>query len=166
MIIEKIEIKNFKSHLNSEIQFNPGITLIIGENGAGKSTILEAISFALYKQHSSSKLSDLIRTNNNNQVYNTMEVSLIFISNGNHYKIIRTRDKSKSASTLYSLYLNEDNTYKIKDILCEGDKNVNKEIERILQMDADLFLNAIYVRQGEIAELISKTPSQKKKTYS
>ena len=163
MIIEKIEIKNFKSHLNSEIQFNPGITLIIGENGAGKSTILEAISFALYKQHSSSKLSDLIRTNNNNQVYNTMEVSLIFISNGNHYKIIRTRDKSKSASTLYSLYLNEDNTYKIKDILCEGDKNVNKEIERILQMDADLFLNAIYVRQGEIAELISKTPSQKKK---
>ena len=163
MIIEKIEIKNFKSHLNSEIQFNPGITLIIGENGAGKSTILEAISFALYKQHSSSKLSDLIRTTNNNQVYNTMEVSLIFISNGNHYKIIRTRDKSKSASTLYSLYLNEDNTYKIKDILCEGDKNVNKEIERILQMDADLFLNAIYVRQGEIAELISKTPSQKKK---
>ena len=163
MIIEKIEIKNFKSHLNSEIQFNPGITLIIGENGAGKSTILEAISFALYKQHSSSKLSDLIRTTNNNQVYNTMEVSLIFISNGNHYKIVRTRDKSKSASTLYSLYLNEDNTYKIKDILCEGDKNVNKEIERILQMDADLFLNAIYVRQGEIAELISKTPSQKKK---
>ena len=139
MIIEKIEIKNFKSHLNSEIQFNPGITLIIGENGAGKSTILEAISFALYKQHSSSKLSDLIRTNNNNQVYNTMEVSLIFISNGNHYKIIRTRDKSKSASTLYSVYLNEDNTYKIKDILCEGDKNVNKEIERILQSLSKLF---------------------------
>ncbi|WP_461462013.1 AAA family ATPase [Methanobrevibacter sp.] len=163
MIIEKLELKNFKSYLNTKIQFNPGITLIIGENGAGKSTILEAISFALFKQHSSNKISDLIRTSNDKTIPNTMEVTLEFISNGNHYKVTRSKDKSKSQAKLYYKHLNQDKSNYVNNIICEGDRSVNNEIENILQMDADLFLNAIYVRQGEIAELISKTPSEKKK---
>ncbi|WP_295722364.1 SMC family ATPase [uncultured Methanobrevibacter sp.] len=163
MIIEKLELKNFKSYLNTKIQFNPGITLIIGENGAGKSTILEAISFALFKQHSSNKISDLIRTSNDKTILNNMEVTLEFISNGNHYKVTRSKEKSISHAKLYYKQLNHDKSNYVNTMICEGDRSVNNEIENILQMDADLFLNAIYVRQGEIAELISKTPSEKKK---
>ena len=36
------------------------------------------------------------------------------------------------------------------------------EIRQILDIDSDLFLNAIYIRQGEIAELVDKTPAEKK----
>ena len=48
MIFTKLKLNNFKSHENTVISFNKGISVIVGENGAGKSTILEAISFALF----------------------------------------------------------------------------------------------------------------------
>ena len=36
----------------------------------------------------------------------------------------------------------------------------------MLDMDGDLFLNAVYVRQGEIADFIDKAPSEKKQMIS
>mgnify|MGYP000760429362 CR=1 FL=1 len=49
MIFTKLTLNNFKSYGHEVIKFGDGITVIVGENGAGKSTILEAISFALFK---------------------------------------------------------------------------------------------------------------------
>lgn len=46
MHIEKIIIENFKAIANIEIEFQPGINLLIGDNGVGKTSILEAISVA------------------------------------------------------------------------------------------------------------------------
>ena len=53
-------MENFKSHKNTLIEFDTGISLIIGGNGAGKSSILEAVSFALFKQHTSKRIDQLI----------------------------------------------------------------------------------------------------------
>ena len=50
MIFTRLKLYNFKSHKHTVIGFDKGISVIVGENGAGKSTILEAISFALLKQ--------------------------------------------------------------------------------------------------------------------
>lgn len=61
MIIESIEMENFKSHSNTRLEFNTGISIIIGENGAGKSSILEAVSFALFKQYSGRKIEELVK---------------------------------------------------------------------------------------------------------
>jgi predicted ATP-binding protein involved in virulence len=47
MYIEKIAIKNFKAIENIEIDFRPGFNLLIGDNGVGKSSVLEAITVAL-----------------------------------------------------------------------------------------------------------------------
>ncbi|MEK5099080.1 AAA family ATPase [Bacillus sp. FSL W8-0848] len=47
MYIEKIKIKNYKQFKNLEVKFNPLINILIGENGAGKTSILEAISYVL-----------------------------------------------------------------------------------------------------------------------
>lgn len=44
MKISKIKIKNLRNHSSSEITFSDGINLIYGQNGSGKTTILEAIS--------------------------------------------------------------------------------------------------------------------------
>jgi exonuclease SbcC len=63
MIFNRLKLKNFKSHENTVINLEPCINLIIGENGAGKSTILEAISFALFKQYTTKKIADLVKTN-------------------------------------------------------------------------------------------------------
>ncbi len=153
MIFKQLELTNFKSHQHNIINFNSGITLIIGENGAGKSTIFEAISFALYKKYTGDKIDDLIRTNNT-----TMSVKLNFVSNGTKYKITRTRTNNQSRAKLER----KDENLSQYITIAEGDRTVNEQIQEILEMDADLFLNAIYIRQGEIANLISKSPSERK----
>ena len=40
MIFKRLRLKNFKSYANEVINFDKGITVIIGQNGAGKSSIL------------------------------------------------------------------------------------------------------------------------------
>lgn len=147
MIFKQLILTNFKSHQHNIINFNSGVTLIIGENGAGKSTIFEAISYALYKKYTGDKIDDLIRTNQN-----TMTVALTFISNGTEYTITRKRTNQQSKATLQ----------KQGTTIAEGDKTVNQHIQEILDMDSELFLNTTYIRQGEIANLISKSPAERK----
>jgi len=48
MIIKNIKLKNIRSYINQEIRFENGITLLSGDIGSGKSTILLAIDFALF----------------------------------------------------------------------------------------------------------------------
>lgn len=153
MIIENLEMKNFKSHKDTKIDFDTGITIIMGGNGAGKSSILEAVSFALFKQHSSKKIEQLITLGD---VKNKLYIKLDFTSNGRTYRVTRERGKTGSKASIL-----------IKDRggfqnLASGDSQVTQEIQSILEMDGDLFLNAVYVRQGEIADLVDKTPSEKK----
>lgn len=154
MIFTKLTLNNFKSYGHEVIKFGDGITVIVGENGAGKSTILEAISFALFKQHTAKKIDDLVRNGSDENMY----VDLEFVSNGKEYKIHREKTKSCLKSTLL-----KKTTSKGQFIpSCAGDKEVANEIQSILDIDSDLFLNAIYIRQGEIAELVDKTSSEKK----
>ena len=151
MIFTKLKLENFKSHENTTIKFDKGISVIVGENGAGKSTILEAISFALFKQHTAKKIDDLVR---NNADY--MSVSLEFISNGREYRVLRTK-KSNLKSSIYK----RTSTQGDYVLICTGDREVANEIHQVLDIDSDLFLNAIYIRQGEIADLVDKTPAEK-----
>ncbi|AFZ70362.1 ATPase involved in DNA repair [Caldisphaera lagunensis DSM 15908] len=46
-ILDSLEIENFLSHKNTKINFSSGSLAFVGENGAGKSSILEALYFAL-----------------------------------------------------------------------------------------------------------------------
>ncbi|WP_407453213.1 AAA family ATPase [Methanobrevibacter sp.] len=153
MIFTKLRLNNFKSHENTVIRFEKGISVIVGENGAGKSTILEAISFALFKQHTGKKIEELVRNN-----ADSMSVELEFISNGSQYKIVREK-KSNLKSSIYKKTSSDGNYIHI----CTGDKEVANEIKQVLDIDSDLFLNAIYIRQGEIAELVDKSSADRKK---
>ena len=48
MLIKNIKLKNIRSYIDEEIDFDKGITLLSGDIGSGKSTILLAIDFALF----------------------------------------------------------------------------------------------------------------------
>mgnify|MGYP000596944186 CR=1 FL=1 len=48
MLITHLELEDFKSYAAERIDFHPGTNAIIGANGAGKSSLLEAIGFALF----------------------------------------------------------------------------------------------------------------------
>lgn len=48
MHIKKVELENIKSHVSAVFDFERGSTAITGENGAGKTTIIEAIAWTLF----------------------------------------------------------------------------------------------------------------------
>ena len=48
MRIVSVHLKNIKSHRDKELSFSPGINVLSGANGSGKSTIFEAIGYALF----------------------------------------------------------------------------------------------------------------------
>jgi exonuclease SbcC len=152
MIIENVKMENFKSHRNTSVDLGTGISIVMGENGAGKSSILEAVSFALFKQHSGKRMEQLIMNNTDK-----MSVTLTFQVNGRRYRI--KRDRSKKSGAHAKLGIMDGNNFMP---MATGEKTVTEEVKRLLEMDGDLFLNAVYVRQGEIADLIEKSPAEKK----
>ena len=48
MILDRLVLKNFKRFRDAEIFFKDGITGVLGNNGTGKSSLVQAIFFALY----------------------------------------------------------------------------------------------------------------------
>ncbi|XRP97144.1 AAA family ATPase [Methanocaldococcus sp. 16A] len=150
MIINSIKMNNFKSHVNTKIDFNEGIIAIIGENGSGKSSIFEAMFFALFGADALKKMGlsyDAVITKNRK----AMTVELDFKVNGNNYKIIREYNGRSSAKL-----------YKNGTLYARTVSEVNKAISDILGIDKDIFLNSIYIKQGEIANLLNLQPSERK----
>ncbi len=87
MILEKVKIEDFRSHRLTDLSFNEGITVIIGGNGSGKTSILDAINFALFKQKPEKvNMDDIIRRGSRET-----KVTVIFHANGRKFKVVRGR---------------------------------------------------------------------------
>ena len=155
MIVEEVSLRDFRSHARTKVSLTDGVTVIVGENGSGKSTILEAINFALFKGNRRSVLlDDLIRRGTA-----MASVSIIFHENGRRYRVERKRAVGRAAgSSLYEIKANGEET-----LIAKGEAEVTREIERILGMNSEVFTSAVYIRQGEIDALLSIEPSEKKK---
>lgn len=61
MLLKKLKIKNIRSYKNAEIEFPEGSSLLMGDIGSGKTSILLAIEFALFGLQPSQKGSSLLR---------------------------------------------------------------------------------------------------------
>ncbi len=144
MQIKKLKMHNFKQYKDVEISFTEGLTGFIGKNGAGKSTIFDAIHLALYGKFSSNKelcKNDLASDKDN------FSVALIFEDKGKAYKV--TRDyRGKSLSAKAELF--EDH-----NLIASGASEVNKSINRILKMDAKNFENSFFSKQKDVTSLLT-----------
>ena len=47
-MIRNVELVNFLAHSDTKLEFDSGATVFVGENGAGKSSIIDAITFSLF----------------------------------------------------------------------------------------------------------------------
>jgi exonuclease SbcC len=94
LIIQKVELKNIKSYKNGTIDFQEGITSLYGLNGAGKSTIVEAIGFTLFDFSPPYNQSEFVRKGEK-----TGEITVTFTgSDGITYMVTRKCGSSQSYS--------------------------------------------------------------------
>lgn len=144
MQINKIRIINFKQFKAAEITFPEGLTGFIGSNGSGKSTILEAVSYALYGRTSNAK--EAIR-NDNSSAKEPVEIEVQFSDKSKDYTIRRElRGKNLSAQA---------------ELFCEGAliasqaTEVNKQIIKLLKIDYKNFKRSYFSEQKDVAALLS-----------
>lgn len=156
MIIRQLELKNFLSHEHSLISFNKGVTVIYGHNGAGKSSIIDAIKFALFGDQNRGNIADLIRRG-----AKELEVDLDFDIGPDKYRITRIMSMGKSGINKRDATLTRNSS-----VLSTTVNSVNDTVGGILDIDKSAFLNSVFVEQGEIDSLISKTSSEREKTFS
>jgi len=142
-LIKEVKIEGFRSHSHSKVSFERGISLIAGKNGAGKSSILDAILVALYSSSpTGTKKGNLIRDGAGGY-----KIKLKFVLGDKEYEIIR----SSGRGTLL----------RGNGLLIDGDSRVTEWIEKMLG-PAHVFTNAIYVRQGEIDGIVRDDESREK----
>lgn len=156
MIIDFLELNNFISHAETRINFSGGINVILGNNGAGKSSMMDGIRFALFGDSGRGNNSDLIRHGNS-----VSTVRLGFHINEDKYEITRkiSITKGEDSKTDAEMRRN-DETY------ANGAKSVNASVESLFKISRDLFFNSIFVKQGEIDQLVSEKPADRKKLFS
>ncbi|WP_035987855.1 AAA family ATPase [Leptolyngbya sp. KIOST-1] len=110
MQILSVALQNFKTHRDRYFEFQPGTNAICGENGAGKTSILEAIAWVLFNYQGDYAKEDLIRNGSG-----SAQVTVTFTSNydGRTYQVQRCTQRGYA---LFDPQLNERLAYtRIKD---------------------------------------------------
>ncbi|MEM7815886.1 MAG: AAA family ATPase [Candidatus Aenigmatarchaeota archaeon] len=141
-MITRVSLKGWKSHLDSELEFSKGVNAIIGIMGSGKTSVMDGISFALYGnfpalQSRKVTISDLIMKKP--QRKSKAEIELVFSVNGNSYSIKRVIEERGTTVA----EIRKDG--RLVDV---NPQNVTKQVEKILQMDYELFSRAVYSEQN------------------
>ena len=154
MILTNLKLENFKKYTNFEIAFESGLIGIIGKNGAGKSTIFEAILFALYGELKSKGDKEVVR-NSNASSKDAVIVELDFEFDNIEYKVIREfRGKTLSANA---------KLYKNSELITTGAKEVTTSIINLTKMSKDAFVHTLFASQKELTSLSNSKPEDRKK---
>lgn len=156
MILKKISLQNFLSHSDSVVEFNPnGITAIIGENGSGKSSIIEAIQFALFGDSDKGNLANLVKWGKKEAI-----VELEFENQLGLFKIHREIARtSKGASSQNSVvYKFEKGSYRLF-----YQKNLKSELPKLTGLTKKTFQTSGLIKQGEIEGFLRIKPSEREK---
>ncbi len=154
MILTNLKLENFKKYTNFEIAFESGLIGIIGKNGAGKSTIFEAILFALYGELKSKGDKEVVR-NSNASSKDAVIVELDFEFDTIEYKVIREfRGKTLTANA---------KLYKNTELITTGAKEVTTSIMNLTKMSKDAFVHTLFASQKELTSLSNSKPEERKK---
>lgn len=163
VVFEKLLIKNFLSVGDKPvvISFRPGLHGITGinkdqldrRNGVGKSTIPDALHFALFGTTIRELKKEFIL---NNITGKTCEVSLSFsVINGkqtDQYEVVRTLEPSKCF-----LFHNQ------RDVTRDSIVNTTEYIEQIIDCNSELFQNCVVMTVNNTVPFMAKKKTEKRK---
>ena len=154
-MIRSIELVDFLAHSNTKLEFDNDATVFVGDNGAGKSSVIDAITFSLFGEHTRKNNKGLIRRGAN-QGFAKIE----FSANGKNYQAIRKIDSKGTLTAQFA----EDVDGKLIPI-AEGERkqfgeSMTKHVEETLGMDFEKLKIASIVQQGELNSIIKAKPKE------
>ncbi|MEM3254202.1 MAG: AAA family ATPase [Fervidicoccaceae archaeon] len=153
--LEKLILENFYSYGSpTEISFSDGITIIVGENGAGKSSIVKGIYFAIL-----GALPDVTIENAIHRGRNEMRVTLVLTDGSVKYVVTRKRGRRGGAR--------EDTLRMIKDgkerIIATGAEDVTRKLGSLVFLSdfeslekeslKKLLIDLVILNQGKMEEI-------------
>ncbi|WP_457548804.1 DNA double-strand break repair ATPase Rad50 [Archaeoglobus sp.] len=149
MKIEKVIVVNFRSHHNTRVEFADGINLIVGQNGSGKSSLLDAILVGLYWD----RPCRILRKDDFQRIGSlSTEITVFFEKDGVKYQVHRNITRGLAFVKCY-----ENGSWNFLD---SGQRAVREWMERLIPYD--VFVNAVYIRQGEIEAILESDESRDK----
>ncbi|MBI4304561.1 MAG: SMC family ATPase [Chloroflexi bacterium] len=166
MIPIKLALHNFMPYRDSvpPLYFNGIHTAsICGDNGNGKSALIDAITWALWGKARARSDDDLIYQNETET-----EVEFDFAVEQQTYRIIRKHAKPKrrqsAGRSILEFQIATGNGF--KSITGNSIPQTQQEIIKVLHMDYDTFVNSAYIRQGHADEFTIARPAERKQTLA
>ncbi|MBI2995856.1 MAG: SMC family ATPase [Candidatus Melainabacteria bacterium] len=164
MIFKKLTLKNFMSYPNAEIDFSGvHVACLTGVNGAGKSSLLDAITWVLW-EGGRARTDELIRLR-------TVEMSceLEFYMEGDLYRVYRLRSKafknSQGKSNLeFQIFNPKEKIW--TSLTLSTVRQTQDLIIKTIKMDYETFVNSVYLRQGKADEFTIKKPHERKQVLA
>jgi DNA repair protein SbcC/Rad50 len=155
MIPLHLSLKNFLSYTEASLDFSGLHTACIcGANGAGKSSLLEGITWAIWGKCRAVSEDDAISTGAMD-----VRVDFTFRMHSETYRIIRSRQRDGSGNLEFQIETSEDG---FRTLTQRGIRSTQVLIDRYLKIDYDTFVNSAYLRQGKADEFMLKKPADRK----
>lgn len=131
------------------------LACLSGPNGVGKSTLLEAITWALWGKSRAKSDNDLIHEGSEEMI-----VSFEFELKENKYKVVRKRSKRKKGQGQLEFYLFQNNDWQPQSGTSKLE--TQEKINQLLRLDYETFINSAFLRQGHADEFTVKRPQERK----
>jgi exonuclease SbcC len=154
MIPQSLSLTNFLSYHQAYLDFRGLHTACIcGANGAGKSSLLEAITWVIWGQSRAASEDDVLHSGTS-----FVRVDFVFISNHQTYKIIRNRHRGKPTGLEFQVA----DGAGFRSLSAKNLKGTQTIIINTLKLDYDTFINSAYLRQGRADEFMLRRPAERK----
>lgn len=152
MILNRLQLQNYKQYASLSLDFREGLVGIIGKNGAGKSTIFEAILYCLFGRDESNK--NLVRSSFADPKV-TVELTLEFTIGESLYRVQR-EFRGKALAVGAELFKND-------QLVAKGVSAVNDELVNVLHVERDAFKRSVFSGQKELSELSDTSGEARKR---
>lgn len=154
-MITSIELGNFISHSETKLDFEDGVTVFVGHNGAGKSSIIDAITFGLFGEHTRKSNKSLIRRGTS-QAY----VKVRFSAKNREYEVTRKIDAKGTLAAQFVEIQGDQELVKAAGERRQFGESTTHEIETTLGLDFQKLKIASIVQQGELNSIIKAKPKE------